>query len=84
VRAREAALAKDMAALEGQYVQLQRDLSAEEQRRARPIREHLRVILRRLAQSRGIETVAEQPPVVAGDPAYVDLTDDVIRAAEAQ
>lgn len=83
VHEKEAALAADMAALQQQYRKLQSELKADEERRAQPIYQHLQVIMRRLAQARGIDIV-ERDPNVRPNSADPDLTDDLIRAAETE
>lgn len=83
VGARQAAFQKQMVAVHDEYLSLQKDLTDAEQRRADQIRAHLRKILRDVAQARGISVVSDADAPLGDGHRYVNLTEDVIRAANA-
>jgi Skp family chaperone for outer membrane proteins len=80
----EAAARNDMAALHDQYTKLQSDLSAAELTRADAIKARLRRIARQLATARGIDEVSESALGHDDGRRWVDLTADVVRAADAE
>jgi hypothetical protein len=80
----DAAIKQDMDALHAMYVQLQQQLRDAEERRAAAIRRRLDEALERLKAERRIAKVAIVSPAPVGDPRTVDLTADLIRAADAQ
>ena len=71
-------------ALQALYRQLQQQLTDEEARRAAVIRARLDETLKRLKAERGIDKVSTVSPVPTGDGRTVDLTADLIRAADMQ
>jgi len=80
----EATLKRDLAALQHLYRQLQKRLTDEEARRAAPIRARLEETLTQLKAQRHIEKVSIVSPAPADDARTIDLTADLIRAADAQ
>jgi len=80
----EATLKRDLAALQDLYRQLQKRLTDEEARRAAPIRARLEETLTQLKAQRHIEKVSIVSPAPADDARTIDLTADLIRAADAQ
>jgi len=77
-------LRRDLAALESLYRQLQQQLNDAENRRAGPIRARLDETLKQLKTTRGIGNVAIASPAPVADGRTLDLTDDLIRAVDAQ
>jgi Skp family chaperone for outer membrane proteins len=84
VREKEAALAREIGELHAQYLSFQKDLSAEEYRRAVPIQVRLQAALKQLKAARHIGQVSEATPVPPGDGRTIDLTSDLIRAVDAE
>lgn len=83
VAARQAAFQNRIAAVHDEYKKLQADLTLAEQRRADQIRDRLKAILRQQAQARGITVISDADSAPNDGRRYVDLTADVIRAADA-
>jgi Skp family chaperone for outer membrane proteins len=81
-RDREEALRKDAADLKAKYLMLQQQLTDDEIRRADPIQARLRALLPKLAATRRVGPIAEAPPA-PGSASAVDLTNDLIREADA-
>ncbi len=79
----EAAIKREVVALEALYRQLQQQLTDEEARRAAVIRAGLDETLKRLRTERRIDKVSIVS-VPAGSGERIDLTADLIRAADAQ
>jgi Skp family chaperone for outer membrane proteins len=83
VQARQTAFQQRLVAVHNEYTKLQRDLTAAELRRAEQIRSRLRAVLRERARARGITIVSDSDAPSNDGRQYVDLTADVIRAADA-
>jgi Skp family chaperone for outer membrane proteins len=80
----EAAVRKDLVSVHDEYTKLQSELSAAELRRADAIHRRLERILRELANARGIKEVSDSALAHTDGRRYVDLTADVVRAADAE
>jgi Skp family chaperone for outer membrane proteins len=80
----EGAIKREMEGLEELYRELQRKLTAEELGRAARIRARLDETLKQLKAERRIDNVSVVSPVPAGNARTLDLTADLIRAADAQ
>lgn len=80
---REAAARREMQELEAEYLQLQKQLSDEERRRAAPIQARLEVTLSKLAETRRLGTVKRVGSFVPGVDREIDITPDLIRAMDA-
>lgn len=80
----EAAVAQELASLQAEYTKLQGELRAAELGRADPIRARLRRIARELASARGIKEVSESAVGHDDGRRWIDLTAEVIRAADAE
>ena len=83
ISAEQADLKREVVAVQAEYEKLQRELTAAELRRADPIHQRLEAILRELARARGIHEVSDSAVAHGDGKRYVDLTADVIRAADA-
>jgi Skp family chaperone for outer membrane proteins len=83
VQARQAAFQQLLTAVHHEYTKLQKDLSEAELRRADLIRSRLKAILHEQARARGITVVSDSDVALNDGRRYVDLTADVIRAADA-
>lgn len=83
VSAREQSFRQDLAVVHAEYERLQRELTAEEQRRAAPIYARLRAALPRLAADHHVDKVVESGPGAPG-PDVVDLTADLIRMVDGE
>ena len=83
VQARQTAFQEQLVTVHNEYTKLQKELTEAERQRAEQIRARLKAILRQEAQVRGITVVSDSDVAVNDGRRYVDLTADVIRAAEA-
>lgn len=79
----EAAIKRDIDAVQLLYFQLQKQLKDAEERRTAIIQARVEGVLNRVKAARRIDHVLIVSPVPAGDPRMLDLTADVIRAADA-
>jgi len=84
VRTRQAAFQAHLVTVHDEYTKLQKDLTEAEIRRADQIRHHLRNILREEARARGITAVSDSDVPLNDGRRYIDLTTDVVRAADAR
>jgi Skp family chaperone for outer membrane proteins len=83
-REREAQLEQDKSTLQGEYQRLQRELSAAEQRRASKIQARLDQVLGELAAARHYGNVLRVSPAPKDDGRTVDVTSELIRAADSR
>jgi Skp family chaperone for outer membrane proteins len=83
VQARQEAFQSHLVTVHDEYTKLQKDLTEAELRRADQIRSRLRAILREEARARGIAGVSDSDIALNDGRRYVDLTAEVIRAADA-
>lgn len=82
VAEREAAAATETQNLKAEYLRLQKDLSAEERRRAAPIEARLEATLGKLVEARGLGPVKRISPIIPGVDREIDITPDLIRAMD--
>jgi Skp family chaperone for outer membrane proteins len=81
---REAAVQRDTATLQAEYAKLQRELAEAETRRAAPVQARLEQVLAQLAATRHYGNVRRTSPAPKDDGRTIDITLDLIRAANAE